>query len=126
MRRNHLPQHVGRHHTSFAPEDLTVAEENHGRYALNVVRAGSSGIAIDVNLEDPHLVAHLSGEFLNNGSHHFAWSTPICVKVDQYGFITFDDVAEFFFPVCSHARFDYVLEGTALEMRNRLLDLMAL
>ena len=63
---------------------------------MHLVMSSQGGIFIDVDFDDARLFAQLRFEVLQNWLHHFTRAAPGGEKINQGGYIAFDDICKLF------------------------------
>lgn len=94
-----------------APEGFASLEDDEGGDGADVVAFGNLGVAVNVDLDDVHFVAHLVLDLFEDGTLHLAGAAPCCEKVDEgglrvgYEFVKFVHISALFgFVGCGGAR----------------------
>src|SRR3954447_12744593 len=73
-------------------DHLAALEHGHGRDRHDLVVARSTGVLVDVELDDVELVAVLAGDLLEHGRDHLARAAPLRPEVDQHGLVALQHV----------------------------------
>ena len=94
--------------TGLTPQLFPFLEQNHRGNAANLVFRSQLLVFVHVNFYDGDALAQAVFHFFQNGSQHFAGTTPSSKKIDQDRFFRLDDI----FETSAHF-FEYLLLGTA-------------
>ena len=73
--------------TYVAIDELSVLEEEHGRYIHDTVLLAGVGVVIDIEFADDDTAFVLVGEFLEDWEHHLTRSAPSGPEINYYGFV---------------------------------------
>lgn len=68
-----------------APEGFASFEDDEGGDGADAVTLGEFGVAVDVDLDDVHFVAHLVLDLFEDGALHLAGAAPCGEEVDEGG-----------------------------------------
>jgi hypothetical protein len=86
------------HGAGTAPQYLSFAEKDQGRYTLYAILSRNLGVSIGIYFDNFQFAAVASGYFFQDGRHHFAGAAPVRIKIHQYGaFVAIDKIGKSFF-----------------------------
>ena len=89
-----LLQLGGAHHPGAAPYDTPVLEDGQGGYALYLIGLCRSRVAVHIHLDHRGTIAHKPFELIEDRRHHPTRAAPFGEEIDQYRFVTSDQVLE--------------------------------
>jgi hypothetical protein len=78
--------------TGLPEQHLPVFKNHQCRHTGDPVFSGYTRIAVNINFDDPDLIAQLVLYLFQNGRHHPARLAPFGRKIDQYRNIAVDDM----------------------------------